>query len=464
MQGSANSLSERFAAHVVATRYEDLPADAIAQAKVFILDTFGVGISGSTAAGAPELMSAAKLWGSGAEATVWGRAGKLPAGTAALLNGYQVHCQEFDCLCEPAVLHPMAAVLSGAMAYAERRGGVTGRDLITAAAVGVDVACYLGAVSQQALRFFRPATAGGFGAAAAAAKLAGLDATRITHAFGLQLAQMSGTMQAHIEASPALPLQVGMNARAGVQSCDLAATGLPAPRFSLDGPYGYLPMVEGIFDLGVVDEGLGSRWLIAELSHKPYPAGRATHGAVEAIRTLRAEHDFSADDIEEMIVSGPPVVKRLTGRPDIPDPSPAYARLCVAYVAAKVVLHGRIGVEHYRGAAQLTDPATHALAARIRTIEDGTTNQSALSPQTVQIKLRSGQVLHWACDALLAAPTRRLTREQHLEKFHTSWEFAEAPLGTAARDELVAMVDELETVTDVRQLADRMRGKEQKND
>jgi 2-methylcitrate dehydratase PrpD len=451
------SLSERFAAHVATARYEDLPPDAIAQAKTFILDTFGVGITGSTAAGAAELMAAARAWGLGGGGGGGGGAGGGPAGIAALLNGYQVHCQEFDCLCEPAVLHPMAAVLSAAMAMAERRGGVTGKDLILAAAVGVDVACYLGIASNQALRFFRPATAGGFGAAAATARLAGLPAGKIAHAFGLQLAQMSGTMQAHVEASPALPLQVGMNARAGLQSCDMAEAGLTAPRFSLDGPFGYLDLVEGVYDLAPIRQGLGRRWLIAELSHKPFPAGRATHGVVEAIMSLRRDHGFVPDDIEEIIVAGPPVLKRLTGRPDVPEPTPAYARLCMGYVAAKVLLHGRVGVEHYRGAAELNDPATHELAARVRTIEDGSTNQSALSPQSVVIKLRDGTQLDWRCESMLASPTRRLSREQHLDKFKTCWEFAATPLRASARDELIGAVDRLETMTDVRQLAEMLR-------
>jgi 2-methylcitrate dehydratase PrpD len=457
---SATSLSERFAAHVATARFEDLPADALAQAKVFILDTLGVGIAGATADGAAALMAAARRWGSGADATIWGRTGRYPAGIAALLNGFQVHCQEYDCLCEPAVLHPMAAVFSAALAFAERRGGVSGRELLLATALGVDVASYLGIASTQALRFFRPATAGGFGAAAACARLGGLSETEIAHAFGLQLAQMSGTMQAHVEASPALPLQVGMNARAGLQSCDLASAGMPAPRRSLDGPFGYLDLVEGIYDLAPIHEGLGRRWLIAELSHKPYPAGRATHGVVEAILTLQAETGFTADDVAEIIVSGPPVLKRLTGRPDVPTPSPAYARLCMGYVAAKVLLHGRIGVEHYRGAAELNDPATHALAARVRTVEDGTTNQSALSPQTVTIRLTSGAERAWRCETMLASPSRRLTRDQHLAKFRRCWDFAADPLPAAAREALIETIDMLETLPDVSRLGDLVRAAE----
>jgi 2-methylcitrate dehydratase PrpD len=332
---------------------------------------------------------------------------------------------------------------------------VSGRELIVATAVGVDVAGYLGVVSHEALRFFRPATAGGFGAAAACAKLAGAPAAQIAHAFGLQLAQFSGTMQAHVEASPVLPMQVGFNARAGLQSADLAAAGLTAPLGSLDGPFGYLPLVEGVFDLSKI--ALGSRWLIAELAHKPYPAGRATHGMVEALMTLRAAHQFGPDDVADILVSGPPILLRLTGRPDVARPSPAYARLCMGYVAAKVLLNGRIGVEHYRGEAQLYDARTHELAAKVRTVEDGTTNHSALAPQTVAVTLNSGEVLRWRCESMLAAPDRRLTRAQNVEKFLTNWSFAHAPLGEPGG--FIEAVENLEALDDVASLSGHLEAR-----
>ena len=446
------SLSERFAAHVAGLHFEDLPADALAQAKVFILDTLGVGIAGSSAPGSEELLSAVRGWGQGAEATLWGRAERLPAGAAALVNGYAVHCQEFDCVCEPAVLHPLATTLTAALAYAERKGGVSGRELITAVAAGVDVAGYLGIASTEPLTFFRPATAGGLGAAAAVGRLAGFDAALLAHAIGIQYAQTSGTMQPHVEASPVLPMQVGFNARAAVQSADIAATGIAAPRFSLDGPFGYLKLMERGYDLAPVLEGLGRRFLVAELSHKPYPAGRATHGGIEAALALQQAHGFAAEDVAEMVVSGPPVLLRLTGRPDLPSPTPAYARLCMGYVVAKALLHGRVGVEHYRGAPELTDAATHAIASRIRTVEDGSDDPNALAPQTVTIRLHSGPVLTWRCESMLASPTRRLTLAQHLDKFRRCWEFAHTPLPEENCNRLIAAVAALETVGDVREL------------
>jgi 2-methylcitrate dehydratase PrpD len=83
-----------------------------------------------------------------------------------LLNAYQIHCQEFDCLHEGAVLHAMATLLPVLLAEAQLRGDVSGKAFLAAVAAGVDVACTIGLASKQGLRFFRPATSGGFGAVA----------------------------------------------------------------------------------------------------------------------------------------------------------------------------------------------------------------------------------------------------------------------------------------------------------
>ncbi len=442
------SLSERFAAHAAGLRFEDLPAAAVERAKVFILDTIGVGVAGSTAAGADELEGVAAGWGRGEEVPVWGRRLRLPAGSAVFLNAFQVHCQEYDCVCEAAVLHPLATLLPAVLAVAEART-VSGRELITAVAVGTDVAGYLGIAAKQALRFFRPATAGGFGAVAGAGRLLGLPADGIARAMGAQYAQTSGTLQPHVEASPLLPMQVGFNARAALTSCAVAAAGLSAPRFSLDGPFGYLPLMEGEFDLDPVFAGLGRRFLVAELSHKPYPGGRATHGGIEGAQVLQRAHGFAAADVAEVVVSGPSVVCNLCGRPDLPEPTANYARLCMGFTVAKTLQHGEVDLEHYRGHA-LTDRDTHALAARIRTVADDNPDPNALAPQSVSVRLRDGRSFEWRCDVMLANPARPLTREQHLRKFRRCWQFAAEPPGDP--EELIDAVDRLDTLDDVRVL------------
>lgn len=452
---SAFSVTERFAAHVAGTRYADLPADAVARAKTFILDTIGVGIAGSSTIGSGQLDAAAARWGAGPEALVWGRAERMPAPTAAFLNGYAVHCQEYDCVHEAAVLHPLATLLPAALAFADREGRITGRALIEAVAVGVDVSAGLGIAARTGLRFFRPATAGGLGAAAAVARLAGFDEARIVAALGLQYAQTSGSMQPHTEGSMALPMQVGFNSRAALCAVDLAGAGATGPRAVIEGPYGYLPTFEGEFDIGPTLDGLGRIWRVGELSHKPFPAGRVAHAGIEGLMGLIERHGFSAADVERVILKGPSLVHRLAARPDIPEPASNYAQLCTGFIVATVLRHGHIDLAHYRG-EHLTDPETHALARQVVVEIDDNPDPNALVPQRLEVKLTDGRVLDWTCEAMLASNERRLTREQHLAKFRRCLDFAAAPLAADAGERLVALVDGLEDVIDVRALTDAL--------
>lgn len=440
-----------FAAHALGTRYADLPAAAIERAKVYVLDSLGVGIAGSSVEGGDGLVRVASGWGDPA-VPVWGRGMRLSAPAAAFVNAWQMHNQEYDCLHEAAVVHAMATTLPAALAAAELRGGASGAELIAAVAIGVDVAAGLGLASRAGFRFFRPGTAGGFGAVAAAARMLGLDQCTLEAAFAWQLAQVSGTMQAHTEGSPILPAQLAFNARAALQSCELATLRLEPARAVFEGPYGYLSVFEGAFALEPVLESLGRDWRIAEFSHKPFPAGRATHGGIEGVMTLQAEHGFAPADVSRVEIAAPPLIVRLVGRPLRPEAGASYARLCMAYAVAKVLQKGSIDLADFRGDA-LADSATHALAARVETRDDGNPDPNALAPQTVTVHLKDGTALSWRCEVMLANPARPLTRDQHLAKFRRCLEFSAAPLAPGTADRLIDAVDRLEKLEDVRLLA-----------
>ena len=76
---------------------------------------------------------------------------------------------------------------------------------------------------------------------------------------------------------------------------------------------------------------------------------------------LRRQRPFGADEVSAVNVIGPPLIKRLCGRLGIPSPNANYAYLCMPFIGAKVLLHGKIDLAHYRG-PELTDPVTHELA------------------------------------------------------------------------------------------------------
>jgi 2-methylcitrate dehydratase PrpD len=443
--------ADRFADHALDTKFTDLPGATVERAKVFVLDSLGVGIAGSSVDGGDGLMHVAAGWGA-PTVPVWGRAARLSAPAAAFMNAWQMHNQEYDGLHEGAVVHAMATLLPAALAAAEMRGGVSGTELIAAVAVGVDIAAGLGLASRAGFRFFRPGTAGGFGATAAAARLLGLDKSALKAAFAWQLAQASGTMQAHVEGSPILPAQLAFNARAALQSCELAKLGFAAPENVFEGPFGYLPLFEGDAALEPVLESLGRVWRIVEFSHKPFPAGRATHGGIEGVMALQAKHGFAAADVESVEVSAPPLIVRLVGRPPRPEAGASYTRLCMAWTVARVLINGKIDLADYRGDS-LMDRATLALARRVNVTTDGNPDPNALVPQRVTVRLRGGVELVWSCEAMLANPARPLTIEQHLTKFRRCLELSTAPLLPNVPARLIEEVDHLEELEDVRVLA-----------
>jgi 2-methylcitrate dehydratase PrpD len=441
----------RFAEHVVATSFDDLAREAITATKTFVLDTLGVAVAGSGEPSSAQLGRTASAWGRADEATVWGSGQRLPAGTAALVNAYQAHCLEFDCVHDGAVVHAMATTLPATLAFAERAGRVSGCDVVVAVALGVDVAASLGVASRAAMRFFRPATAGAFGAVAAVGTLAGLDVPMLVSAFGMLYAQLSGTLQPHLEASPALAMQMGFNARAALVAVDLARDGFQGPRDVLEGRYGYFALFEGAHDVAPVLATLGKTWRVSELSHKPFPSGRLTHGTVDGLQRLRARHAFTADDVASVRVHVPPLVSRLVSRPDVADPVAGYARLCLPFVAATTILTGGVDVPDFRG-DRLRAREVHALAGRVAVVTDETADPNVMAPQRVEVVLRDGARLSVVVEHVLGHPAHPLLRDAHLAKFRRNLTYGAAPISEVAVTRLIGRVDALDTLADVRPL------------
>lgn len=447
-----------FADHVVATGFRDIPADAVRVAKIFILDTLGVGLAGSAGPMARELAAASASWGHGADARVWGVGVARPAATAALCNAYQVHNAEFDCVHEEAVVHAMTVVLPVAIAVAERAKNVSGADLIAAVTLGVDVAAGLGVAAAKGLRFFRPATAGTLGATAALGKLMGFDLPTMVNAFSFAYAQLSGTMQPHSEGSGQLAMQMGFAARNAITACDLALCGFEGPKSVLEGPFGYFKLFEPDGAPARVVPELGRRWFITELAHKPFPSGRATHGIIEACLALRGQHRLAPETIDRVTARVPPLVHQLVGRPPREAMQPNYARLCASYVAACALRRGAVGLGDFTAQAY-RDPATQDLARRIAIeVRDGG-NPNALTPVEIEIHLRDGTRHATLIETVYGNPAKPLSRDDQLAKFRSNCAVAARPLPPDNVERLIARIERLEEVTDMTEIVDLLIAK-----
>ena len=441
----APDAAERLIDHALALRWEELGESTRVAARAFLLDTLAVGAAGRNAAHADGVLAMAQGWGDGGTAGLLGGPGiRLPAASAAFVNAFQIHGQEYDCVHEAAVLHPMATVLAALLAEMDRGEPVTGQTLLTAIVAGVDVAVTLGLAAPGPLTFFRPATAGIFGCVAAIASLRQMPRGAALDAFGHALALASGTMQAHLEGKPALPLQVANAARNSLVAIDLARAGMPGVTAPIEGPFGYFALMEGETALAPALARLGHGHRIEEVSWKPFPTGRAGHGGIVAVQRLMREQGLSADNLASLEYRAPPLIHRLVGRPAHAAMAPGYARLCLPYLAAVTLLRGKVGLGDF-GADALIDPLVLALAAKIAVVADDNRDAAAFVPALARARTADGRELREEVTALLGSPKWPLSEAEQGAKAADCLAFAGLP---QCIEPLAAMVAGIEFTPD----------------
>jgi len=420
----------------------EMPAAALEAAATFLLDTLAIGVAGRGATYREELATVARTWGDGGACIVLGERERYPAATAAFLNTFQMHCLEFDCVHEAAVAHVMTAPVGVALAEIAARP-ISGNEFLRALVIGVEVAVVLGLAANAPLTFFRPATTGVFGAAATVAALRRYDAEQVLETFGYALAQAAGTMQAHEEGKPTLPIQLAGAARGGLIAADLAATGIPAPRQSVDGSFGFLSLFEREAKTDGLVEQLAQPWRVTELSHKPFPSGRATHGGVEAVLKLRAQ-GVSEHNLARMSLVAPPLIHQLVIRPATAEMNVNYARLCFPYAGAVALRRGALELGDFAAKA-LRDPQTLALAARFEAHLHDVADPAAFTPQRLTATLNDGRQLSVDVSKLLGSPDHPLDEQSQYAKVRACVE----PICPGAAAGLIDAVRALASTDDV---------------
>ncbi|WP_188074564.1 MmgE/PrpD family protein [Pusillimonas sp. ANT_WB101] len=462
-----NDSIERFLDLILNQGGATIGPDAIASAKIFMLDTVGVICAGAQAPGLDKLLAAAGLWGKAERpelgATVWNTGQVMPPPVAVLANAYQCHALEFDCVYEEGVVIPAAPIFSALMFKAEQLSNQGhppgGEALLKAFVVAVEVSCSLGLAANGSMFFFRPGTAGTFGALAAMACLAPLSREQLRYAFGIAYAQMGGTMQAHEEGSMMLAMQMGFAARNAVQAYDMAAAGVSSAVQVLDGRFGYFNNFEHGNKLPEAIAQLGAPWKVTRLSHKPFPSGRVTHGTIRALRELRNElalaPEQAYDAIKAITLELPALGMQLVGRPMRPSPAPNYARLCVPFVAATELLYGSVDPTSFYP-DRLADPAIEALAQKVNAVEAAHPNPNAFYPQKLIFELQDGRVFERPIPYAWGHPDMPLNRTDREEKFMQCYRLgrgnAQATHSEEKISNMIHWFDNIESHTDCQEL------------
>ncbi|MFG1477964.1 MmgE/PrpD family protein [Xanthobacter sp. V4C-4] len=439
--------------------YAQLPAEVVASVKRSLLDTLAVAWAARDAAGVPAARALALRGGPG-HASLWThRATRREPAIAAFFNGTLAAALDFDSLC--GQIHADATVVPAALAMAEQQRR-SGRELITALALGTELAIRLAAAGTTRKGWFPTSIAGVFGAALAAARLIDLDPRRTHNALGIALCQAGGTHQSHLEHSLTARLQAAFAARDGVTSAELAALGITGPQAAFEGPYGLFALFEqGAAEVALA--GFGTDFHLTATTLRRFPACASSQAALQAATDIVTTHALTADAVArgEIVLSAE--MARLVGGPFAPTagakgvnqtPPQLAAQFNVRYGVATILLRGGFELGDLAPAAVL-DPRVANVVERLSVRVDET-RSGPLAPADVALETHDGRRFHARVESLPGSADAPLPEAERYAKLIDGFSSGSAALPERRIEALIQRIERLEGVDDLSTLFEQL--------
>jgi len=452
-----------FASYLVNTRYEDLPPAAIASAKQEILDSLATALGGSTKAGVAELVDMVKEWGGAKQSTVIGYGLKVPAPNAAQVNGTMIHALDYDDGHQVALVHIGCVAVSTAFAAAERaaalKGKISGKELITALALGADFEARMSLASKPGgsiidSGWHATALFGYLAGAAIAGRIFGLNEDKMINALGLAYHQAGGAGSGVSDGALAKRMGPGMAAKAGITSAIMAEKGITGDRDPLEGKTGlYKVYMGGDYDPRVLTKDLGKRFEGVNIGDKPYPCCGLTHAAIDAVFALQAKHQIAPEKIKEVTVVGAQSTYDLSQPPEVKRKPRTIidAQFSVPYVVAVALMNGKVTVDDFTPEA-IKRPEILKMAKIITTSLDKSFNRHGVGPSSVTITMADGKAYNTHIPYCLGSVERPMSFEDIARKFRECAPSAIKPLKKETIEKVIGLAGRLETLDDAAEI------------
>ncbi|MFA5902952.1 MAG: MmgE/PrpD family protein [Desulfobacula sp.] len=436
--------------------YDQIPEDAVKVVKHILLAVAGTAVAGAAEQGCGPLREMLLDRGGKPEATVLIYGDKLPAPSAALINGVMCRALDFCDAMAPGV-HIGSSLIPAALAAAEIRGGCHGKEFLAALTVGAEIGSRLNLTEEDRKGFDPTGVAGVFAATAAAARILELDADQMRNALALAFNRCGGSFQSNVDGSLAVRMIQGWVAESAVTCALLAKKGLTGPSRFLTGVYGYLHL----FARGKVNEadllnGLGKDYLLHKTVFKKYPSCGLTQGvtelALQAASGLKPEPDL----IDSVEVRLPPYAHRLVGHNfDIGDNPRVNAQFSAQFCVANAFAKKASTLADFREEV-VRALEFEALIRRIKVVSDPNLNSRGHTAVDLTIVMTDGQRHSSRLDIAPGFPGNPLTDAGHFSRFAQCMAYAQIPLPRHQSERLSDTINTLETLKDVRSLVDLM--------
>lgn len=384
------------------TKYEDLSAEAVAAAKLAMLNIIGNSIAGyQTRIGELHIGMAKDMGGGRGEATIIGDGTKVTVPLAAYANGNLGFALDYEDTVY-YITHPGYITTASGLAMGEHLGS-SGRDLILAVTLGYEIVARIGLAMQPTPE--RGGQVWGeqyhpFASATTAGKLLGLDADALDVAFGIagtystvpSVYKYFGVVE---ETRPMREVKLGWGwmCMAGVVAAQSAKRGFQGGHGVLDGPQGFYIMAgSDQCDFERMTKDLGQSWAITDTDYKPHPSIAWNHPPHDATRTLVAEHNITPDQVEKITITG--LGMNLIG--DTAPSSAVDAQFSAPYAVVTTIMQEPLLPAMYSD-EKLADPVLRDLLSKVESHEDKAATDAFFSDQkmiyTVAIGLKSGETV-----------------------------------------------------------------------
>ena len=346
----------------------DLPPVAIDEAKRTLVNVLAISISASEHPSSKRFIEWARAEGATERSTVIGSDLRTSPRTAAEVNGFLAHLQDYDDTHFPTILHPSAPVWPAVLAAAEERGA-NGLQALSAFALGEEVACRL-ALSVHPWHYDMgwhiTGTTGVVGAAAGAGRVLGLDADRMVNALGIAGTQAGGIRE--VFGTDAKPMHAAKAAGNGYQAAAFASLGLNAAPDIIGGRRGFWAVLSpnGHNEAALV-EHLGSHWELTQNGLKPYANGVVSHPIQDGVIRLRNEHGLRPEQVAKIEARGNPLIVELMNRPE--PKTGLDGKFSFQHCAAAALVDGA-GHDAQFSDARVADPVIAALRSKVSAITD----------------------------------------------------------------------------------------------
>jgi 2-methylcitrate dehydratase PrpD len=404
------------------------------------------------------------------DSRILGFGGRAPAAWAVFANGSLGHMLDYDDVGGGG--HVGIATVPVAFALAEKRGRVSGRELIAAIAAGTDLQVRLNQAVDipdwtMTEGWFATQLFGFISGTATAARLLGLTADETENAFGVAYTQLSGSRQMAVGAATHLrSMQAGFSGQGAVLSAQLAKRGIVGSREIIEGRYGFFRnyVRTGKPDWNAIVGELGTRFPLLDVhGFKVWPACGYTRPTNTATLALRQKHDIRPEEVEAITIVGGTGATQLLSEPLELKRRPKLSidgKYSIPFTTAVMMVKGNVTLRDYTDEG-LRDSRVLAMADRVSyRPEPGTVigagGNSGVSRPTVEIRLKDGRAYSHQPEGVPGDPQHPVTRDMLETKFRDCVSFAAKPLAQADVDRAIALIRDLENVPDVAEIMQRL--------